>query len=404
MTTARLTRRLKKIGPALVLAAVVLGPGSITLSTIAGSLYGYRLLWVLLCATVFMITYTLMAARIGLVSRKTLFELVRRKHGQRTAKAAAIFGFLSILAFQAGNCAAVGFAGSAFFGFDSRVWSTVFLLLAVAFFLQPRLYLKLELFVKLAIGLMVAAFLGTLLVVGVDFDGMILGVVPSFPDSASVFLSLGMAATTFSVAAAAYQNYLMREKRWGIDDLANEGLDCLFGIAILGCISMVILLTSAGVLHESGQPVFSAQTMARQLEPLAGPLAYYLFTSGFFFAAFSSLIVNPLIGATLLVDGFGHESSMDSRRVRGWAIVVMAIGLLVVLIFQGSPVELLRIAQALAVVAFPLLGFLIWSLANDASIMGRHGNSWVMNVLAALGYATIVGIALNYVRQITGFF
>lgn len=45
-TTKRLTlwQRLKQVGPALVLATVVLGPGSLALSTIAGSVYGYELL------------------------------------------------------------------------------------------------------------------------------------------------------------------------------------------------------------------------------------------------------------------------------------------------------------------------------------------------------------------------
>lgn len=102
--------RLKKIGPALVIAAVVLGPGSITLSTIAGSMYGYRLLWVLLVGTVFMISYTLMSARIGLVTRQFLFSVARRKYGNVVSVIGGVTGFLAIVAFQAGNNAAVGFS------------------------------------------------------------------------------------------------------------------------------------------------------------------------------------------------------------------------------------------------------------------------------------------------------
>ena len=46
--------------------------------------------------------------------------------------------------------------------------------------------------------------------------------------------------------------------------------------------------------------------------------------------------------------------------------------------------------------------FLLWSIARDRKIMGESANSTLMNVLAALGYLTIIGIVINYVRQIVG--
>jgi Mn2+/Fe2+ NRAMP family transporter len=300
-----------------------------------------------------------MAARLGLVTRKTLFDVTRTKFGKGFARLGGLFGFLSILAFQAGNSAAVGFSGDAFFGLGSRFWSVLFLIPALGLLLFPNLYARLELLVKCVVIVMIAGFVGTLFVVGVDIAGFVRGLRPGFPDGNSVFLSLGMVGTTFSIAAAAYQNYLMREKGWGVKDLSKEGLDSLIGIAILGGISMIILLTSARVINASNQEILSAQGMAVQLEPLFGRVAFYLFGCGFFFASFPSLIVNPLIGASLLVDGFGGSPSMENRTVRRWAATAMGVGVGVVLLFNGNPVELLRIAQALAVVAFPVLGFLV---------------------------------------------
>lgn len=66
---------------------------------------------------------------------------------------------------------------------------------------------------------------------------------------------------------------------------------------------------------------------------------------------------------------------MDSRPVKGWTILGLvcglACGLVVVLIFRGSPIELLRIAQGFAIVAFPLLGYLVLSIAGDREVMGN---------------------------------
>jgi len=391
---------LKQVGPALMLAAVVLGPGSLTLSTIAGSLYGYQLLWVPVAATGFMVTYTWMSARIGLVTGQTLFQATRRKFGRTLAWIGGAFGFLSIAAFQAGNSAAIGFAARALFGGSVRLWTVVFVALAVALVFLPNLYDKLERLVKAVVGGMIVTFVGTVVIVGVDVPAAAAGLVPGFPDTEATFLSLGIAATTFSIVAAVYQTYLMQEKDWGPDELSLQGLESILGIGVLGAIVIVVLMTSAGAIYGTGDPVFSARGMASQLEPLVGPAAFYLFTIGFFFASLSSLVVNPLIGGTLLADGFGQETSMDGRPVKLWTTVALAIGMVVVLLFRGSPVELLRIAQGSAVIAFPVLGFLVLSLAGDRSLMGEYANDTGVHVIAVLGYVTILGIALNYLRDV----
>lgn len=398
---ARLSEAIGHIGPALVLATVVIGPGTLTLNTIAGSTYGYALLWVPVAATILMVIYTWLSARVTLVTGQTLFQVTREKYGSTVAAVAGVFGFLAVLAFQAGNNAAVGFSANAVFGGDVRIWAIVFFVPALGLIFLPDLYGKLELLVKAVVGLMLLTFIGTVVIVGVDAGAAVAGLVPSFPDTDAIFLTLGMAATTFSIVAAVYQGYLMKEKNWGPDALASEGLDSLVGIGILGVISTIILLTSAGAIFASGgEPVFSAQGMAAQLEPLVGAAAFYMFTAGFFFASLSSLIVNPLIGATLLADGLGKESSMDGRPVKMWTTVAMFAGLLVVLVFEAPPVELIRVAQGMAVIAFPLLGFLVLSLAGDRSVMGEHVNRRWVQIIAVIGYVTILGIVVNYVRQI----
>lgn len=395
--------RLGAVGPALLLAAVVVGPGSIALSTIAGGMYGYTLLWVPVAATMFMITYTWMAARIGLVTEKTFFEATRQKYGDTVAKVGGVFGFLTILAFQAGNNAGIGFASAALFGVgDPELWAIVFTVFAAAFLWLPSLYDKVEILVRAVVGIMLVSFVATLLIVGVDFSSAARGLVPSFPDQAAVLLSLGLAATNFSIVAAVYQTNLMTEKDWGPEKLSDEGFDSTLGIAVLGLIVMTILLTSAAAIFGTDAQVFSAQGMAEQLRPFAGPAAFYLFTTGFFFASLSSLVVNALIGGALLTDGFDRDPSMDSRPVKYTATGAMVIGTIAILLTHGagSPTELLRVAQALAVVAFPLLGFLIVSIARDGSMMGEYKNAWYVDVLAGFGYLAIIGIIVNYLQTV----
>jgi manganese transport protein len=397
------TTKLRAIGPALLLAAVVIGPGSIALSTIAGSLYGYDLLWVPVVSIVFMILYTWMAARIALVTGETLFQVARHKYGSTVAKLGGIFGFFTILAFQAGNNAGIGFATEALLGRDVRLWAALFTALAIGFLWLPNLYSKVEWLVRIVVGVMLVAFVGTLAMVGFDVPAAAAGLVPSFPDVDGMFLALGMAATTFSIAAAVYVSHLMREKLWGPERLGDQALDTFIGLAILGLIAAVIMLTSASVIHGQTDPVFSAQGMAQQLEPLAGPGAFYLFTIGFFFASLSSLVVNALIGATLLVDGFGRNPSMSGNVVKVWSTVAMLFGLGVVSVAGESPIELLRAAQAFAVIAFPLLAFLVLGLASDKRVMGDYVNKRWVTGLGIVGYVLVIGIVVNYLREVIEF-
>lgn len=397
-----LREALRKLGPALILATAVLGPGSLTLHTMAGGRYGYRLLWVPVVATVLMAVYTWLSARVALVTGETLFGLVRARYGTTASRVGGVSAFLAATAFQSGNTAGVGFAADALLGGGVRLWSLVFTLAAGGLVALPGLYRKLEVLVKLIVGAMLLAFVGTLAMVGVRGGEAAAGLVPSFPDAGAAFLTVGMAATTLSLVAAVYQGYLVREKRLSIADLPQQALDSTLGIGILGGISVVVLLTSAGAARVGSEPVLTAQAMALQLEPIAGPLAFLLFLLGFFFAAFSSQVINPLIGATLLADSMGHDAAMDNAPVKRWTALILAVGLLPVLIYSGSPVELLQAAQAVAVVALPVLGFFVLALAHDRGLMGPHvARGWVTGV-ALLGYLAVIAVALNYLRQLLG--
>ena len=69
----------KSIGPALITACVVFGPGSLVISANIGATYGYELLWLLLLAGVLMGTYTTMSARIGVTTGTSHFGTLRKE-------------------------------------------------------------------------------------------------------------------------------------------------------------------------------------------------------------------------------------------------------------------------------------------------------------------------------------
>ncbi|NQV27221.1 MAG: divalent metal cation transporter, partial [Rhodopirellula sp.] len=93
----------QRIGPGLITACVVIGPGSIMTSSKTGATYGYSLSWIVVIAVVFMLVYTALGAKIGVVSQRSMGDLVRERAGRPLAILIGFGVFFIAAAFQFGN-------------------------------------------------------------------------------------------------------------------------------------------------------------------------------------------------------------------------------------------------------------------------------------------------------------
>ena len=69
----------KNIGPGTLIAAAFIGPGTVTLATIAGVNFGFNLLWAMVLSIFATIILQEMAARLGIISQKGLSEVIREE-------------------------------------------------------------------------------------------------------------------------------------------------------------------------------------------------------------------------------------------------------------------------------------------------------------------------------------
>ena len=65
------------LGPGPIIAAAFIGPGTVTVCTLAGVKFGYELIWALGLSIVATISLQEMSARIGLLTQKGLVENIR---------------------------------------------------------------------------------------------------------------------------------------------------------------------------------------------------------------------------------------------------------------------------------------------------------------------------------------
>lgn len=399
---------LRSIGPAIIVAAVVLGPGSILTSSKVGAQFGWLGVPVLGVAVVLMIGMVALSARLGVVYEGSLCDELSNRLGRGVAAVVAGILFLIVALFQSSNNIAVvggleplfegegreSFLGSA--GPRIGIVAAVNVLVIECLYAMRSVYALIERAMKLLILLMVIAFLVNFLTA--LFGERVERV--SGGEGPTDWLPLvAMVGTTFSVAGAFFQAYLVKEKGWGMADWRRGMIDSVVGIAVLGGVTAIILMTSILVFYRAADApaLKSVGDVARQMEPLFGSTAKYVFSAGILAGAFSSFLVNAVIGGTVLADGLGLGRQMEDRWARHFTTLALLTGMgIAVLSFarEGSTVTLITIAQALTVLGIPALALALLYLATRRELSGDRKTPGLLIGLAMVG--TLVACFLAF--------
>ena len=98
----------KNVGPGPLIAAAFIGPGTITMCSIAGAQFKYALIWALLVSILLTMFIQLTAIRIGLISKNTLSNLIKDQFQNGLLKSTSILLIISAIfignsAYEAGN-------------------------------------------------------------------------------------------------------------------------------------------------------------------------------------------------------------------------------------------------------------------------------------------------------------
>lgn len=415
---------LLRIGPAVVVAAVVLGPGSIVGASRIGTQYGYQLLWVVPVAGLLMAAMTIASMAIGVLGRVTPTQAVAERFGRPAAVLVGGMVMVAVTLFQASNNNALLMALEGF-GFGAageaptlgsqllRCLSLLVVNLVVIGMLMAGrrdLYRNVERAMAVLVGMMVLAFAINLAAAKPALSGIGSGLVPQVAESSGegglAWLAIGaLIATTFSVAAAYYQSYQVREKGWTGRDLRLGVTDSVIGIGTLTVVTMMILITAAAALYGKVpvSELTDAAAVARALEPLFGSWARIVFSVGIMAGAVSSFVVNAMVGGVIFSDSIGSGTAMNSRGVRIWTVAALLFGWCVASAAILTGVDLVSfiiVAQALTVFALPLLAaVLVWQLHSLPRSKELRLPFWVAPT-CWVGLIVVIGLVSRTAMQL----
>ncbi|MEO2147813.1 MAG: Nramp family divalent metal transporter, partial [Flavobacteriaceae bacterium] len=195
------------IGPGPLVAAAFIGPGTVTLCSIAGLDYGFSLLWALVLSVFATIVLQEMSARLGIISKKGLSEVIRNEIHNPILKKVIITLILSAIvignaAYEAGNISGGVLGLEAVFGeniinlYDLNIKPYSILLGAIAFaLLYVGNYKIIERSLIFLVIIMSVSFIATAIITRPDLMDLLHGLlVPKFPKG-SVLIVIGLIGT-----------------------------------------------------------------------------------------------------------------------------------------------------------------------------------------------------------------
>ncbi|MDR5590669.1 Nramp family divalent metal transporter [Christiangramia sp. SM2212] len=388
---------IKNLGPGILVSAAFIGPGTVTVCSIAGVNFGYSLLWALLVSIFACIVLQEMSARLGLISGKGLSDCIRDEMKNPAIRIFTLFLIFSAIvignaAYEAGNISGAVLGIEAVFdsnsfqlgAFDFNIWSLIIGSIAFILLLLGS-YKKLEKVFIVLVLLMSIAFLLTAVLTGPDLIDIFNGFVPGNFD-AGLLTIIALVGTTVVPYNLFLHASLVSEKWKGSKQLGMVRKELIFSLFLGGLVSMAIVVCAAA---SNIDKIEDAADLAIGLEPLFGSSATVFLAIGLLAAGITSSITAPLAAAYVVKGCLGWKGGMNSKKFK---LVWMSIIILGVMFSSLGikPVEIIQFAQIANGLVLPIIATFLFWVVNQKTVLGKYRNSLLQNIIGFVVIALAV--------------
>ncbi|MDC1464554.1 Nramp family divalent metal transporter [Polaribacter sp.] len=401
----------KNIGPGTLIAAAFIGPGTVTLCTLAGVNFGFNLLWAMLLSIIATIFLQEMAARLGIISQKGLSEVIREEIKIPFFKWFVTILILSAIvvgnaSYEAGNISGGILGLETIFGklilnIGSLSINLMSLVIGVIAFILLYIgnYKFLEKALVTLVLVMSVSFLITAIVTKPNVLELLKGMfIPRFPEK-SLLTIIGLIGTTVVPYNLFLHASLVKERWSKTADLKLARKDTIISIILGGLVSMAIIVSAAAIPFKD---ISNAADLAEGLAPLYGKFAKYFLALGLFAAGITSAITAPLAAAYVVRGCLGWKGNMKSKSFRMVWIIILFLGVL----FSSigiKPIEIIKFAQVANGILLPVIaGILLW-IMNKKNVLGNFVNTKTQNILGFIILAIAIFLGAKGILKVFNF-
>jgi len=375
----------RDIGPGVLIAAAFIGPGTVTLCTIAGASFGYSLIWAIVISIFSTIVLQEMSLRIGLITKMNLAQAIRINIKSKFLNRLLLILIISSIligntAYEAGNITGASLGISAILNSQSINYIPVFIGLMAFIVLYQGDYKVLERSLVFLVLIMSISFFITAIITKPDINALINGAITPKINSNNLTIILGLIGTTVVPYNLFLHSSLVSEKWNSVNKLKVARFESFFSIIIGGLVSLSIIITAASVNNKDVNGVID---LAKGLEPLYGNFAIYFLGIGLFASGITSSITAPLAAAYVAKSCFGWQDSLKSRKFRAIWIIILIIGVLVSMV-KINPIEIIKFAQFSNSLLLPIIAIILLWLINNKNIINNKYSYRYQNIFGFL--------------------
>jgi Mn2+/Fe2+ NRAMP family transporter len=407
------------IGPGIVVAATGVGAGDLVATLIAGSKFGYTLMWAAVIGCVVKISLAEAAGRWHLATGRTLFDGWRSLGPWTTVYFAiyvVIWGF--IYGATAMSSSALPIVALFPDGPGLKVWAIVTGLAGLAFVWFNR-YAVFEKVMTVLIGIMFVVVVYVAARVVPDARASFAGLLPVLPDG-SLLYSLGLIGGVGGTITMAAYGYWVNAKGWSDSSwMKVMRLDNRVAYITTGVFVVAMLIVGAELLHASQVALTSGDRglidLGKVLEDRFGAGTAKLFLVGFFATSFSSLI-GVWHGVSLMFADFVERfrapaapkeehagPAVADRQQRSLPFRAYLLWLTfppMTLLWLDEPFGLVIAYGVLGAFFMPFLALTLLWLLNSSRTPGEWRNGWLSNGMLSLAGLLFVVLCVQQVREL----
>lgn len=398
-TLRRILHKLSFLGPSFVAAVAYLDPGNFATNFSAGSTYGYMLVWVVVVANLMAMLIQYLAARIGILTGKTLAELI----AERTSRPMRLLYWLQaqIVTIATDMAEVVGGAVALYILFRMPIVIGALVTVAIStliLVLQNRSWQQLF---EWAIIAMVLAITGLifwdLAASHPQALPLLAGLQPKFDGKESLVLAAGILGATVMPHAIYAHSALVRDRFGVIGEhkhnamLKATALDIVLSMLIAGAVNGAMVVIAAAAFHgmPGGDTLEGAHHLISSVLGAGPALAFAL---ALFIAGLASTTVGSYSGSVVMNGLLTIEvTPLVSRLVTAIpAVVILALGV--------DPTRTLLISQVVLSFGIPFVLIPLLTLTARRSVVARPLPKlvyWLAVVCAALIVALNVALLIS---------
>ncbi|MGD0832390.1 MAG: divalent metal cation transporter, partial [Terracidiphilus sp.] len=403
---------LKSIGPGVITGAADDDPSGIATYSVAGALFGTRLLWTALITWPLMAAVQMMCARIGKVTGQGLAGNFKQRFPQWLLIVFAIALLVANTINIGADLAGMADAASMLTGINSHLFVVAFALL-ISWATIKLQYQQIASVLKWLV-LVLFAYPITAFIAGANWPQVLRDTfAPSIPhDSDEWAMLVAILGTTISPylffwqaseeveeEKSTGQSTLAKRRGATVQELGLRNIDVGVGAFFSNMVMFFIILTTAITLHAHGiTKIETSRQAAEALRPFAGKFAATLFTVGVVGVGF--LAIPTLAGSTAyaFAETLGWRQGLNKELKQArwfYVLILVSTGVGVSLDFIGiNPVKALYWTAVIngLLAPFILVGILI--IARDKRLMQGQPSSRLGWTVAAIATAAMFAAGL----------